>query len=222
MPDCLNRRILDLISLAWDSYQCTGETSEVFWDLDKKTMTGASVVLGAVCFEFRLDHVTRFWKNNRHMVKTATSQVHTDFGRFQDIERLWNARRWLYVWHTGPYEDSQSRLEALLEFQVGSGVTLESIRVNITGLLLITREVPGSAKIIISILGEEGESIQKTTTSLERYREVGLATIHKGSISHHRVYSGKRFPAVWMNGRCEVIEVDLTDLSEVSKDTSTM
>ena len=131
LPPSIKRAIFYPINLTLDG-DGFDHGGKVTWDLDMKTVTGASPVLGAVCREFRMTYAHDFWDCNRHCIKMSTSQILTDFDNFKDLQQSWNAQQRHYVWEAFYHEERESRLELILHFNVGFHVALKDIRMSPT------------------------------------------------------------------------------------------
>jgi hypothetical protein len=182
LPEWMKERILNLANLTWDPYTSESNRPAVSWDLDKKTVSGASPVVGAICKEFRSNYAHEFWDDNYQLFNMITTDTRTDFDQFRKLERFWNAHdRMQYTcserYHS--YLGKDPIVRFLLNFDLDSWTTLESIRINITSLLRITAEVKQSSKITISLTGTKGKSPLQSIMSLRKCRKLALASLSK-------------------------------------------
>jgi hypothetical protein len=227
LPSWIKAEIFRSVNLLWNHYSSSENIVAVSWNLEKKTVSGSSPVVGAICREFRSNHASEFWVNNHHLFKMSTTTLRADFDHFRKLEHFWGtySHRMRYVWYDPGYfhvENSNIRARFLLSFDVDLGATLESIRVNITSLLRITAYIKESATITIVITGPEGNKSPQTIIRLEECRETALASLSEVSEKFDKFsefYQDQDYPAVWMNGHFEVVEVDLNDVSRDPEDT---
>ena len=189
----------------------------VVWDLDKKTLTGASLVGGAICQKIRKDYYRWMWINKHIILKMGTSQTRSDFKKFENLIEFSPQRS---VTHHNPYHDrfQTSHVTLLLEFNTPSDVSAEDIRVNISHLLQVTIDLCGSTKVTVSLPGRKDEPRAEATMNLWMCRASMLTALSDAGNRVREIHWMSPHPAVWMNGRLEVVEVEKDNLSGPSEE----
>jgi hypothetical protein len=211
LPHYLKRAILNEVSFT-DNGQHGGEGREIIWDMDKKTLNGASLIAGAICHDLRACYYQFMWWPKDTTFRMSTSKTHTDFGRFQALEGF---TRRDPTGSFGRYGNLfwSSRVKLLLEFNTSSDITLEDIRLNLIDLLRMTNEHYGSTKITVSITGRKDKPRTQVTTNLWFCRTFVLSALSDAGRRYREIHQNIEYPTVWMNGRFEVVEVDFDNIS---------
>jgi hypothetical protein len=146
--------------------------------MDKRTLTGATLLTSEICKRVRVLFFDRLWDYKQHVLKMGTSQLRADFSKFQSLQQLWTVNHPSPHWiGNHKFKDLGSSLRLLLEFRVPPEVTLEEVQLNITNLLAITASFKGSTKITVSVTRGEGVPVSKTSTNLYMCRALALSAL---------------------------------------------
>jgi hypothetical protein len=89
LPYPLDLRIARLVNITSEWWHLD-PAAIVLWDLDHKTVTGASLVLDAVSRDLRWTYGTQFWEENCHCIKMSRHRNHTNFDSFHLLDRFLN------------------------------------------------------------------------------------------------------------------------------------
>jgi len=212
LPDYIQRQIVNEASSVGRADSC-GSDSAIVWDVDRKISTGVSLICGAICDRLRNDFMTMLRWDRRHIIKTSTSELRSDFDDFRTLQESWSEHSYFNSPLGRPSDPYPVSL--LLEFHVHPEVTLEDIKLNITKLLQLTADCKGRMKVTISINRGEGFPSSETTTNLYICRALALTALSEVGPGKWMVWEGfsqdKHHPPIWMNGHFEVVEVDLKD-----------
>ena len=216
LPSPLRRIILDKVSFT-DNGNHRSKDLDMIWDLDKKTLTGGSLITGAICQAIRFQYYGAIWGNKHHTFKMSTRQPRTNFDGFGKLEHLMPEHNYSpLVPYGNPFQTWRARF--LLEFDIPAAVPLEDVRLNIVKLLQITGGLMGYAKITISIAGEGGIPRAEETMNLWMCRTLVLTALADAGERHRELSVRRPCSAVWMNGRFEVVEVEPREDSDLQFD----
>lgn len=212
LPEHIQRQIVNEASSVGrsDSY---GSDSTIIWDVDRKISTGVNLICGAICNKLRYDFMTMLRCYRRNIIKMSTSKLRSDFDEFRTLQESWSEDSYFNSPLGRPSDPYPVSL--LLEFHVHPDVTMEDTKLNITKLLQLTAECRGRMEITISINRGEAFPSSETTTNLYICRNLALSALSDAGPGKWMVCEGfsqdNHHPPIWMNGRFEVVEVDLTD-----------
>ncbi|KAI4689013.1 hypothetical protein J4E81_007730 [Alternaria sp. BMP 2799] len=210
LPYHIREQILNEVSFVGRAGPCNDDP-EIIWDLDQRTLTGASLISREICRELRFEFRPMLQLKQNHVLRMGTRELRADFGTFQNLQRLWSTN----VSHDAPMGTYEAPIPAkfLLQFHVPPETTLEDISLNITPLLRLTQAYEGRTKITISIPGRKGIPDSETTTNLYMCRALALSEIAETKKNWCGDWFSKesQHPAVWMNGYFEPVELDLDD-----------
>ena len=212
LPEHIQRQIVNEASSVGrsDSY---GSDSTIIWDVDRKISTGVNLICGAICNKLRYDFMTMLRCYRRNIIKMSTSKLRSDFDEFRTLQESWSEDSYFNSPLGRPSDPYPVSL--LLEFHVHPDVTMEDTKLNITKLLQLTAECRGRMEITISINRGEAFPSSETTTNLYICRNLALSALSDAGPGKWMVCEGfsqdNHHPPIWMNGRFEFVEVDLTD-----------
>jgi len=146
LPYHIRKQILNEVSFAGRTGPCNDDP-EIVWDLNQRTLTGASLISGEICRELRFEFRPMLQCKQNHVLRMGTRELRADFGTFQNLQRLWST----HVSYDAPMGTYEAPVPAnfLLEFHVPPETTLEDISLNITPLLRLTQAYRGRTKITI-------------------------------------------------------------------------
>ena len=206
----LRANILDHVSFPDDGL-------DIIWDLDRKTLTGASLIGGAICRDIRDSYHGVGWGGKRNIFRMNTNETRAEFGRFQCLKQFMRTNMRASL---APFDGifSDWHVDFLMEFKVPSEVKPEDVRLNITNLLRVTSDMLGSGKITLSVVGEDGEPRSKMTMNLWMCRTLVLTALSEANLPIRDFHDRVVCATVWMNGRLEVVEVEKDNLSGPSEE----
>ncbi|KAH7089763.1 hypothetical protein FB567DRAFT_619056 [Paraphoma chrysanthemicola] len=200
LPPDVRAKIFDLVSCS-EIFDDRYTRGTVTWDLDAKTVTGASPVLSALCREGRLHRTC--WHENRHAFKIKIYQIEVGIEHLHKLSHFRNYYR-PGIWatrprtrHTKPLDekDSQdSQVEIILDFEIHPGYMSEDIRINLRDLLDVASSVRDIALLTVSISDGRGGSRAHATRSLD-----GIA--HEASAPLQ--YSAR---GAWADGHLRIVQ----------------